>query len=276
MAGSETKDTRRDPGPTEVDFGAPSVLVERRGAVVVVTLNRPDRRNALSQELFATLVSRMTEVDADPEVRVIVLTGGTELFAAGSDVRLLADTAAWQLVTSERRAGWERLHGLRTVTVAAIAGHVLGGGCELALIADMIVAGDSAVLGQPEIRLGLMPGAGGSQRWPRTVGRARAAEVVLAGRTVDAWEALELGLVNRVVPRECTVSAAIELAEELAAHAPIALRLAKEGLGLAAELPLSAGLAQERALMAAVLSTADSGEGISAFLERRAPRFEGR
>ncbi|MDG4771037.1 enoyl-CoA hydratase-related protein [Solwaraspora sp. WMMD792] len=255
---------------------APAVLAEREDAVAVVRLNRPDRRNALTTDTMHDLVDALAAADADPQVRAIVLTGGSQTFASGADVRelLALDTARY--LDSPRVGAWRRIMSVGTPLVAAVAGPVLGGGCELALACDLVVAADNAVFGQPEIRLGIMPGAGGTQRWARVAGRFVAAEVVLLGRTVDAWRARDLGLVHRVAPRERVVQVGVEVARELAGFGPIATRQARAAVRATEETPLSAGLDLERAMLAGLLGTADRTEGITAFLDKRPPRFQGR
>ncbi len=263
--------------PTRVEEHAPPpVIYEVRGAVAVATISRPAARNALSTEVLRALVDALDRAEADPDVRAVVLTGGPRIFASGADVRELRATAPAEYLTSERIAAWSRFGRFPKPSVAAVAGYVLGGGCELAMTCDLVVAADSAVLGQPEIRLGIIPGAGGTQRWARVAGRFRAAELVLAGRTVDAWTAHGMGLVNRVVPAECIVEAGIAAASSLAVHSPIAARLGKAALRASEELPMSGGLEHERALLGTLLSTDDHIEGIDAFLEKRTPRFTGR
>lgn len=254
----------------------PPVRVHRDGAIAVVTLNRPDRRNALTTELLETLRDALQQLDTDPSVRAVVLTGGTRTFASGADVRELRSLRTADYLTSPRLVAWRAVMSVRTPLVAAVAGPVLGGGCELALCADLVVAADDAVFGQPEIRLGIIPGAGGTQRWARVIGRYAAAEVVLLGQTVDAWRARELGIVHRVCPREWVVEAGAAVARELARHAPVALKAARTALRAADETGLTAALELERALLAGLMSTEDKNEGVTAFLEKRPAHFQGR
>jgi enoyl-CoA hydratase/carnithine racemase len=256
--------------------GTPAVLVDRDGEVAVATLNHPERRNALTTDLLEELVGTLRRLDADPAVRAVVLTGGTRWFASGADVRELQALTPAEYVQSPRLHAWRALMSVGTPLVTAVAGPVLGGGCELALCGDLVVAADTAVLGQPEIRLGIIPGAGGTQRWARAAGRFVAAEVVLLGRTVDAWQARQLGLVHRVCPRERLVESATAVARTLAGSAPLALRQARTALRAAEETGLSAALDLERALLVGLLSTQDKSEGIAAFLAKRPPRFQGR
>lgn len=251
------------------------VRYEVRDSVAVLTLNRPATRNALTTELLASLVDVLDRAEADDQIRVIVLTGGPAVFASGADVRELRDARPAEYLISARQSAWQRIARISKPAVAAVAGPVLGGGCELALHCDLLVAADNAVLGQPEVRLGLVPGAGGTQRWARVVGRYQAAEVVLAGRTVDAWTARAYGLVSEVVPAERLVEAAVRLADTIGGFGPVGIRLARQGLRASEEMPISAALAL-KSLLATALATDDHVEGINALLEKRAPRFTGR
>lgn len=245
-------------------------------AVAVATIDRPQTRNALSADVLRALAATMDRAEADPEVRVLVLTGGPRLFASGADIRELRRTSPADYLLSERLECWNRFARFGKPAVAAVAGYVLGGGCELAMTCDAVVAADSAVFGQPEINLGIIPGAGGTQRWARVAGRFRAAELVLGGRLVDAWTAQRMGLVSQVVPAERVVEAGIALAASIAARSPVAARLGKQALRTAEEVGLTAGLAHERSLLLTLLSTDDHIEGIDAFLEKRPARFTGR
>ncbi|ADL47295.1 MULTISPECIES: enoyl-CoA hydratase-related protein [Micromonospora] len=245
-------------------------------AVAVATIDRPQTRNALSADVLRALAAAMDRAEADPAVRVLVLTGGPRLFASGADIRELRRTSPADYLLSERLECWNRFARFGKPAVAAVAGYVLGGGCELAMTCDAVVAADSAVFGQPEINLGIIPGAGGTQRWARVAGRFRAAELVLGGRLVDAWTAQRMGLVSQVVPAERVVEAGIALAASIAARSPVAVRLGKQALRTAEEVGLTAGLAHERSLLLTLLSTDDHIEGIDAFLEKRPARFTGR
>ncbi|MFF0772780.1 enoyl-CoA hydratase-related protein [Nonomuraea wenchangensis] len=251
------------------------ILIEQRKNVAIVTLNRPKQRNALSSDMLNAIVDAFHWAERESSVHAVVLTGGTELFASGADLRELRATSSVDYLRSERQKAWPRIAAFKKPLVAAVAGYVLGGGCEMAMSCDFIVAADSAVFGQPEIRLGLIPGAGGTQRWARVAGRFMAAEPVLLGRNVDAWTARRMGLVNRVVPAECVVEAGVALAEEAARHSTVATSLAKSALRASEEVGVSAGLDFERSQLAVALSSADRMEGIDAFLEKRPPRFQG-
>jgi enoyl-CoA hydratase len=245
--------------------------------VALVTIERPDVLNALSFDLLDALADALAGLDADPTCRAIVLTGsGTRAFAAGADIRELAVQTPVSLLVEDRFAAWERIAATRKPVIAAVRGFALGGGCELAMSCDLIVAGDDAQFGQPEINLGVMPGAGGTQRLTRAIGRARAMDLVLTGRTISAGEAEAMGLVSRVVPADETLTAALDLARTIAAKAPIAVLAAKEAVRLAEELPLSAGLRHERRAFFALFASDDQGEGMSAFVEKRRPEWKGR
>ena len=252
------------------------VLYETHEAVAVVTIARPTTRNALTTEVLGAIAAAYDRAEADSDVRALVLTGGPVMFASGADVRELRDVNPASYLVSERQAAWARFARFGKPTVAAVAGFVLGGGCELALSCDVVLAADTAVFGQPEVRLGLIPGAGGTQRWARAAGRYRAADIVLHATTLDAWTAAACGVVTEVVPAERLLAAAIDYARTVASFAPVAVRLARQAVRAAEELPVSAALAHEKSLLATALATDDHREGIDAFLARRSPRFAGR
>ncbi len=252
------------------------VVTERDGAVGVVLLNRPKQLNALSDELMDALVSALRELDEDDEVRAIVLGGGERAFAAGADIAQLAQMSAIDVYLARRVERWDAVKGLATPLVAAVSGWCLGGGCELALACDLIVASETARFGQPETGVGIIPGAGGTQRLTRAVGKAVAMDVILAGRTLTAREALDYGLVARVVAREAWLEEAKRVAQDIAAKAPVATRLAKEAVDRAYEGPLSLGLEYERRALALVFASEDAKEGLTAFVEKRKPDFRGR
>ncbi len=263
-------------GPAHELEAAPPVRYAVQDTIAVVTIARPEARNALSTDVLRGLSDALDRAEHDDGVRAVVLTGGPQIFASGADIRELRATTPAAYLLSERLAAWQRFGRFPKPAVAAVAGYVLGGGCELAMTCDFIVAADNAVLGQPEIRLGIIPGAGGTQRWARVAGRFRAAELVLGARNVDAWTAQRLGLVNQVVPAECVVDAGVTMAATVAAHSPVAARLGKAALRASEEMPMSGGLDHERALLGTLLSTEDHLEGIDAFLEKRSARFTGR
>jgi enoyl-CoA hydratase len=245
--------------------------------VALVTIERPDVLNALSFDLLDDLADALAGLDADPRCRAIVLTGsGTRAFAAGADIRELATQTPISLLVEDRFAAWDRIAATRTPLIAAVRGFALGGGCELAMSCDLIVAGDDAQFGQPEINLGVMPGAGGTQRLTRAIGRARAMDLVLTGRTITAAEAAAMGLVSRLVPADETLEVALQLGATIASKAPVAVLAAKEAVRLAEELPLSAGLRHERRAFFALFASDDQGEGMAAFVEKRRPEWKGR
>jgi enoyl-CoA hydratase len=252
------------------------VLVSVEDAIAVVTLNRPQVLNALSQSMMEDLATALEEQDRSETVKCIVLWGGARVFAAGADVREMVDATSADMIRSFRFRQWERIRRVATPLVAAVAGYALGGGCELAMACDIIVASESARFGQPEIHLGLMPGAGGTQRLTRAVGKSRAMEMILTGRPITAQEAYAAGLVSRVVPAEVCLDEAKRLAGEIAGRAPVAVRLAKEAILQAFETGLESGLLFERRCFHTLFSTEDTREGIRAFLDKRPPEFTGR
>ena len=252
------------------------VTTERDGRVGVVLMNRPQQLNALSGELMGAVVAALQELDDDPEIRAIVLGGGERAFAAGADIAELATGTPISLYENRRSDAWDSIRDLRTPVVAAVSGFCLGGGCELAMLCDLIVASETARFGQPEINLGVMPGAGGTQRLPRAVGKAVAMDMILSGRTLSAREALSFGLVARVVAREAWLEEAKRVAAEIAAKSPISVRLAKEAVDNAFEAPLAGGVELERRAFYLARASEDAGEGLNAFLEKRPPDFRGR
>jgi enoyl-CoA hydratase len=252
------------------------VLVGREGPVGVLTIDRPKVLNALSPAVIAELTDALGRFDADPEVGAVVLTGGPRVFAAGADIGDMAERSPVEQLQRDQTGRWAAIAAFSKPLIAAVNGYALGGGCELALMCDLIIAGDGARFGQPEINLGIIAGAGGTQRWPRTVGKYVAMEINLGGAPMPAQRAYQLGLVNRVVPAEVTIQVAIEMAAKLAAKAPVALRLAKESVNQALETPLSEGLAAERKNFYFLFATEDQKEGMRAFLEKRRAQFRGR
>jgi enoyl-CoA hydratase/carnithine racemase len=243
--------------------------------VALLRLNRPEARNALSPELMELLASELERLDPDPEVRCVVIAGSEEVFAGGADIRSMSERSFAEALRHPAASFWRRLAAVRTPMIAAVSGYALGGGCELALACDMIVASESAQFGQPEITLGIIPGGGGTQRLARVIGKQRAMEYVLTGGRIDAATAHGLGLVNRVATQGGWLEEAMELAREVAARPPIAARLGKQAVIAAEETALSAGLEVERRLYELAMATEDRVEGMRAFLEKREPRFEG-
>jgi len=252
------------------------VQVERDGAIAVVLLNRPEQLNALSDELMDELVSALEELDRDGAVRAIVLGGSERAFAAGADIGELAEVSAIELYYQRRIERWDAIRGLWTPLVAAVSGYCLGGGCELAMACDLIVASESAEFGQPETGLGIIPGAGGTQLLTRAVGKALARDVILSGRRLSAREALGAGLVARVVAKEAWLDEAKRVARAIAEKGPVATRLAKESVDRAFESTLATGLEAERRALYLAFASEDAGEGLTAFTEKRKPEFKGR
>ena len=251
------------------------VVSERDGAIAVVTMNRPDRLNALNDELIGGVVAALEDADRDAEVRAIVLAGGEKAFAAGADIGQMATATAMEMHEARERIElWDRIRAVRTPIVAAVSGYCLGGGNELALACDLIVASPSAQFGQPETGVGIIPGAGGTQRLTRAVGKSIAMDVILSGRFLTAEEALSAGLVARIA--DDWLGEAKAVAAAIAAKAPVATRLAKELVDHAFETTLSAGVAAERKALYLAFASEDAHEGLSAFVEKREPDFKGR
>jgi enoyl-CoA hydratase len=246
---------------------APAVSVT---GVALVSIDRPEKLNALSFDLLRQLADALETLDADPACRAIVLTGtGARAFAAGADIRELVEQTAASLSAGHDFDAWARIDAIGLQLIAAVRGVALGGGCELAMACDMLIAGDDARFGQPEIAIGVIPGAGGTQRLTRAIGSARAMELILTGRTIGADEAFAAGLVTRVVPADAIVDAALELAARIAAMPPLAVRAAKLAVRSAAELSLAHGLAAERQAFFSLFDTNDQREGMMAFIEKR-------
>ncbi|GGY57983.1 MULTISPECIES: enoyl-CoA hydratase [Streptomyces] len=253
-----------------------TILVERTGRVAVLTLNRPKALNALNLQVMREVVEAAGCLDRDPEVGCVVITGSEKAFAAGADIKEMRPQGYLDMYLSDWFAAWDRLGDLRTPTVAAVSGYALGGGCELAMLCDILLASDTAVFGQPEIKLGVIPGIGGSQRLTRAVGKAKAMELCLTGRTMDAAEAERAGLVSRVVPAGDLRTEALAVARTVAEmSAPVAM-MAKEAVNRAFETTLAEGVRFERRLFHAVFATEDQKEGMAAFTDKRPPAFRHR
>ena len=253
-----------------------NILVEQRGAVTLITLNRPKALNALNSDVLKELIQAFAAYDADEGQRCLVLTGSDRAFAAGADIKEMASATPVTMSVANNFARWERLKRIRVPLIAAVRGFALGGGCELAMACDMVVAADDATFGQPEIKLGVMPGAGGTQRLTRALGKARAMELILTGRNLSAREAYERGLVSEIVAREEVMPAALALASEIASLPPLAVRAAKEAVNRAYELSLEAGLEFERRNFFMLFASEDQKEGMAAFVEKRKPEWKGR
>ncbi|HET6380620.1 MAG TPA: enoyl-CoA hydratase-related protein [candidate division Zixibacteria bacterium] len=255
----------------------PLVLVERQPEqrTALVRLNRPKQLNALNAQVMDLLCATLEELDRDDDVRVVVVTGNERAFAAGADIGEMANATPIDMLKGNRIGQWDRIRRISKPVIAAVNGWALGGGCELAMTLDLIVAGEGARFGQPEINIGVIPGAGGTQRLTRAIGKSRAMEMILTGEPMDAREALARGLVARVVPDELVVEDALALAATIATKSPIALRLAKEAVNAAYEMSLTDALAHERRLFYLLFASEDQKEGMAAFLEKRTPEFKG-
>jgi len=259
---------------TEMSFE--NILTQTDGRVGLVQLNRPKVLNALNKETMSEVINALEAFDAASEIGCIVLTGNKRAFAAGADIKQMAKASPVDMLNNPFIDYWDRLGRISKPVLAAVSGYALGGGCELAMACDMIIASESARFGQPEINIGVIPGAGGTQRMARAVGKALAMEIILNGRQLTAHEALQHGLVNRVVPVEVYLEEAIKLAAEIAARAPIALRLGKEAINAAYETNLHTGLALERRLFDMLFATEDQKEGMDAFMNKRPPEWQGK
>ena len=253
-----------------------NILVESRGKVGIIRLHRPKALNALNAALIADLGAALTRLEADADIGCLVLTGSEQAFAAGADIKEMADKSFIEAFMGDFAAGWDGVARTRKPTIAAVAGYALGGGCELAMMCDFIIAADNAKFGQPEIKLGVIPGIGGTQRLTRAVGKAKAMDLCLTGRTMDAAEAERAGLVARVVPLAALMDTALAAADTIAQMSRTAVMLAKESINRAFELPLAEGIRFERRVFHSLFATADQKEGMAAFIAKRPPRFENR
>ena len=254
-----------------------NILVETRGRVGLVTLNRPKALNALNDALMNELGEALAAFDADEAIGAMVITGSDKAFAAGADIGAMKDWGYMDVYKGEYiTRNWERMRSIRKPVIAAVAGYALGGGCELALMCDIIIAADTAKFGQPEIKLGIIPGAGGTQRLPRAVGKAKAMDLVLTGRMMDAVEAERAGLVSRVVAADKLIDEALAAAAQIAEFSLPSVMMAKEAVNRAYESPLAEGMLFERRLFHALFATEDQKEGMAAFVEKRKPKFKHR
>jgi enoyl-CoA hydratase len=252
------------------------ILSRIEGHVGIATLNRPKVLNALSVELMDTLIGVLEGFDSDPNIYVIVLAGSERAFAAGADISEMADATVVDMSERNNLARWKRVASVRKPIIAAVSGFALGGGCELAMHCDIIVASESAKFGQPEINIGVIPGAGGTQRLTRAIGKFKAMEMVLNGRFLSAKEAFDAGLVSRIVAKEQFFAEAMRLAHEMADRPPLALKAAKEAVLAAHETTLSQGLEYERKVFYSLFATEDQKEGMRAFVEKRRPQYQGK
>jgi enoyl-CoA hydratase len=253
-----------------------SILVETRGKVGLVTLNRPKAMNALNEEILRELVQALLIFDGEAGIGAILITGNERAFAAGADIKAMAEASVTTMLTGSFVELFDGLRKVKKPIIAAVAGYALGGGCELAMSCDMIVAAENARFGQPEVTIGVIPGAGGTQRLTHAVGKAIAMEMVLNNRTLSANEALQYGLVNRVVPNERFLDEALMLAAEVAERAPLAVRIGKEAVNKSFELSLSEGLEAERRAFYMLFATEDQKEGMQAFVEKRKAEWKGK
>jgi len=252
-----------------------NLIVTKEGNVGIVQLNRPKVLNALNSELMTELVDALEELDRSQDIRVIILTGGPNVFAAGADLREMVEATPVELILGRRFELWDRIRRVAKPIIAAVTGFCLGGGNELAMNCDIILASETATFGQPEVNVGIMPGAGGTQRLTRAVGKYKAMEMILTGNSISAEEAYRLGLVNRVVPRERVMEEARKVAKEIASKPPISIRAAKEAILRAQDTTLEVGLEFERKAFYMLFATDDGKEGMKAFLEKRKPTFKG-
>jgi enoyl-CoA hydratase len=253
-----------------------NIIIERKDRIAIVKLNRPKALNALNSELICELVAAMQQLDSDPEVGCFILTGSEKVFCAGADIKELASKSYQDMFKQDFFAIWETFSALRTPKIAAVAGYALGGGCELAMMCDMIYAADNAKFGQPEIKLGLIPGMGGSQRLTKLVGKAKAMDMILTGRMMNAEEAEKAGLVARVIPAELLMEHTLAAAQTIAAYSKTTVITAREVVDQALELSLHDGILFERRVYHALWATEDAREGMQAFIEKREPVFQGK
>ncbi|SHJ35754.1 enoyl-CoA hydratase/isomerase family protein [Desulfofundulus thermosubterraneus] len=258
-------------------MGFKNLILEKEEGIAVATVNRPEVRNALNRETWQEINSLIDQVEKDEEIQVLIFTGaGDKAFVAGADVASLKERTMLETFVNENQATLNRLANMEKVTIAAINGYALGGGCELALACDLRVAAENARLGQPELNLGILPGAGGTQRLARLVGIGNAKELILTGEIIDAAEAYRIGLVNKVVPAGEAVRAAKEMAQKIMAKGPLAVRFAKAVINWGSNVSLESGLIMERLAQTILFGTEDRLEGLTAFLEKRRPVYKGR
>jgi enoyl-CoA hydratase len=266
--------TFRTRGCAVTDFE--TILLERKNGVALITLNRPKALNALNAQVLDDVIAALDEVERDDEIGAVVITGSDRAFAAGADIKEMQPKSYMDMFMDDYFARWERLAQFRKPTIAAVAGYALGGGCELAMICDILIAADTAKFGQPEIKLGVIPGIGGSQRLTRAVGKAKAMDLVLTGRNMDAEEAERAGLVARIVPAAELLDTALEVAATIASMSlPVAM-IAKEAVNRSFETTLGEGLRFERRVFHSLFATADQSEGMAAFVDKRPAKFTNR
>jgi len=253
-----------------------NLILTREGFVAIIQLNRPQALNALNLELMDELIATFESLDKDDSVRCIILTGNEKAFAAGADIKEMANATAVEMLERDQFAKWDKIRKVKKPIIAAVSGFALGGGCELMMHCDIIIASETAKIGQPEINIGVIPGAGGTQRLTRAVGKALAMELVLTGRFMNADEALKAGLINKVVPIEFYLEEARKLANEIANRSPVAVRLAKEAILKSFDTTIEIGLEYERKNFYMLFATEDMKEGMAAFIEKRKPEWKGK
>lgn len=258
----------------EFEFILVNKQVEKH--VALITLNRPKELNALNRQLMTEISDALKELDNDDEVRVIVITGNERAFAAGADIKEMAGNSSIDMLKIDQFSTWDQIKKTKKPLIAAVSGFALGGGCELTMTCDMIIASETAKFGQPEIKIGVMPGAGGTQRLTKAIGKARAMEMILTGKFISGQEALEAGLVNKVVPVELYLTEAIRLGQQIAKMSPTALQLAKESVNQSYNSTLDQGLVFERKNFYLLFAGEDQKEGMNAFVEKRPPEFKGK
>lgn len=251
-----------------------TILTEKRGRAMLLTLNRPEALNAINSTLTRELIEAAVAADHNPDIGCVVVTGSQKAFAAGADIREMANKTYGEMYGSDRFSEWEKFTAIRKPIIAAVAGYALGGGCELAMLCDFILAGDNAMFGQPEIKLGIIPGMGGSQRLARFIGKAKAAEMCMTGRMMDAQEAERCGLVSRIIPKEKLVEEALSVAETIGGMSLPSMLLLKESLNRCFETTLAEGVRFERRVFHSLFSTDDQKEGMAAFVEKRPAKFK--
>ncbi|MBI4547348.1 MAG: enoyl-CoA hydratase/isomerase family protein [Ignavibacteriae bacterium] len=253
-----------------------TILISKQEGYAIIQFNRPDALNAINIKLMEELVSALELFDKDDDVRAIIITGNEKAFAAGADIKEMADASAVEMLIRDQFARWDRIRKIKKPLIAAVSGFALGGGCELAMTCDIIIASETAKFGQPEINIGVMPGAGGTQRLTRAVGKYKAMEMVLTGKMISAEEAMRWGLVNKVVPVEYYLEEAKNLAKEIASKPPVAVRLAKEAVLKAFDTTIEAGLEYERKNFYLLFASEDQKEGMKAFVEKRKAEWKGK
>lgn len=253
-----------------------NILITKESGYAIIQLNRPEVLNALNIKLMEELVDALETLDKDNDVRCVIITGNEKAFAAGADIKEMADASAVEMLIRDMFARWDRIRKIKKPIIAAVSGFALGGGCELSMTCDIIIASETAKFGQPEINIGVMPGAGGTQRLTRAVGKAKAMEIVLTGKMISAQEALHWGLINKVVPVEYYLQEAKDLAKEIASKPPVAVRLAKEAVLKAFDTTIEGGLEFERKNFYLLFASEDQKEGMKAFVEKRKAGWRGK